>query len=308
MARDFYIQPDAADLVLDSQAVLAIVREHAPDADAVTAVDESGGEARIYAIDGDLILKVQRPQQLRARTSLAKERFFLGQLSGVQGVCVPRVIAGGVTQHSVEYTLMSRMPGMAVTSANLHGQQRKQALFALGAMLRRIHAIPQQPLFEARLIPGDHTAADVRWRFGKVFDEALAVVTRAAAHWSLACSPEQVARGAMAALPEVDQWVALHSNPGPEHVFVDPRGGQLTGIIDFGDAYFGHPVHDLRRWRCPRDRAAVYAGYTALAPASNNFDRTWIVANVLADMLAIALEPKCRAAATEELSSLMKRL
>jgi aminoglycoside phosphotransferase (APT) family kinase protein len=112
----------------------------------------------------------------------------------------------------------------------------------------------------------------------------------------------------MTALPEVDQWVALHSNPGPEHVFVDPRSGQLTGIIDFGDAYFGHPVHDLRRWHCPQDRAAVYAGYTALAPASSNFDRTWLVANVLTDMLAIALEPRCRAAANEELSGLMKRL
>ncbi|XJC74227.1 hypothetical protein ACHFCA_27480 [Delftia tsuruhatensis] len=76
MGKDFYIQPDAADPVLDPDAVLAIVRLHAAGAKAVRAVDESGGEARAYAIDNGLILKVQRPQQLRARTSLAKERFL----------------------------------------------------------------------------------------------------------------------------------------------------------------------------------------------------------------------------------------
>ena len=67
MAKDFYVQPDAGDPVLDSPTVLAIVRRHVPAAAAVTAVDESGGEARTYSIDDDLILKVQRPQQLRAR-------------------------------------------------------------------------------------------------------------------------------------------------------------------------------------------------------------------------------------------------
>lgn len=100
MARDFYVQPDAADPVLDAANVLAIVRRHAPNAVAVTAVDESGGEARTYAIDDDLILKVQRPQQVRARTSLAKERFFLDQLAGVAGVRVPRATSAFVPRRS----------------------------------------------------------------------------------------------------------------------------------------------------------------------------------------------------------------
>jgi hygromycin-B 7''-O-kinase len=42
-------------------------------------------------------------------------------------------------------------------------------------------------------------------------------------------------------LPSNTDPVALHYNPGPEHVFVDPSAGQLTGIIDFGDAYRSHP-------------------------------------------------------------------
>lgn len=306
MARDFYAQPDAADPVLDPDTVLAIVRRHAPAAKAVTAVDEHGGEARTYLIDDDLVLKVQRPQQVRPRTSLAKERFFLRQLTEVHGVRVPQVIAGGFAEPAIEYTLMTRMPGVAIEDAGLDGESRRRALFDLGRMLRRIHAIPQQPLFDARMIPGDHTPAEVRWRFGNLFDEVVASLDRAAPPWPLAHSPLQLARMTMRALPDVDEWVALHSNPGPEHVFVDHQTGQLSGIIDFGDAYFSHPVHDLRRFRCPADRAAIYAGYTAEQAVSENFKQTWRVACVLAGMLAVAYEPQCRSAALQELSALIE--
>lgn len=316
MARDFYVQPDAADPVLDPATVLAIVRQHAPSAKAVAAVDEHGGEARTYLIDDDLVLKVQRPQQLRPRTSLAKERLFLRHLAGVDGVRVPQVIGGGVAEGAagpaIEYTLMTRMPGVAIEGASLDGEPRRRALFDLGRMLRCIHAVPQQPLFDARLIPGDHTPADVRWRFGNLFQEAVASLSRAALGWPFAPSPLQLAQWAMRSLPDVDECVALHSNPGPEHVFVDHQTGQmtaqLTGIIDFGDAYFSHPVHDLRRFRSPADRAAIYAGYTADRAVDENFEQTWRVARVLASMLAVAHDAPYRAAALDELSTLIESI
>ncbi len=180
-----------------------------------------------------------------------------------------------------------------------------RALFDLGRMLRCIHAIPQQQLFESRLIPGDHTPTDVCWRFGNLFDDAMMSIARTPDAWTLAQSPQQVMNMAMRSLPDVDVWVALHSNPGPEHVFVDPHTKSLSGIIDFGDAYFSHPVHDLRRFRCPHDRATIFAGYLADAPASDNFVQTWRVACVLADMLTIVHNPECRAEALDELSALL---
>ena len=45
MPKDVYIQPDAPDPVLSEELVLALVRRHVPDAQTVTGVDESGGEA-----------------------------------------------------------------------------------------------------------------------------------------------------------------------------------------------------------------------------------------------------------------------
>ena len=73
MPKDVYLQPDAPDPVLSDDVVLGLVRRHAPGAQAVVGVDESGGEARTYAIDDRIVLKTQRPHRLRPRTSLAME-------------------------------------------------------------------------------------------------------------------------------------------------------------------------------------------------------------------------------------------
>lgn len=182
MAKDFYIQPDAPDPVLDEATVLRIVRGHVQSANAVRGVDERGREARTYAIDDDLILKAQRPQQVRPRTSLTKERFFLNALDGVPGVDVPHVLGGGATAAGIEYTLLTRMPGVALEATDSTGNARRGVLSDLGRMLRRIHAAPQTPLFESRLIPGDQTAAEVRWRLGGLFDDAIEAIAAAPMH------------------------------------------------------------------------------------------------------------------------------
>lgn len=80
MPKDYFFQPDVPDRVLDQAIVLAIARRHAPQAGTVTGIDESGGEARTYAIDDTLIFKTQRPHRLRPRTSQKREVFFLQQL------------------------------------------------------------------------------------------------------------------------------------------------------------------------------------------------------------------------------------
>ena len=69
MPKDVYLQPDAPDPVLPPKLVLDLGRRHAQDARVVTAVDESGGEARAYAVDTTIILKTQHPRQ---RLALAR--------------------------------------------------------------------------------------------------------------------------------------------------------------------------------------------------------------------------------------------
>jgi len=152
MPKDVYLQPHAPDPVLSEDAVLDLVQRHVPYARAVTGVDESGGEARTYLVDDDLVLKTQRPHRLRPRTSLKKEAAFLHHLAGYPTIPVPRLLGYGQTD-DVEYLCLTRMPGDAVIRQKLAGAERTDVLRALGQVLRQIHAAPQAPLVASGLFP-----------------------------------------------------------------------------------------------------------------------------------------------------------
>src|SRR5947207_2897268 len=54
---DVYLQPEAADPVLSSATLLAIAEPYTGRRSRVLEVDESGGEARAYLLDGDVVVK-----------------------------------------------------------------------------------------------------------------------------------------------------------------------------------------------------------------------------------------------------------
>ncbi|MHB8574380.1 MAG: phosphotransferase family protein [Dehalococcoidia bacterium] len=307
VTRDVYLQPDVPDPVLEEAVVLALARRHVPEARAVTVVDESGGEARAYAVDDTLIVKTQRPHRLRPRTSLAKEVFFLTQLAADPSLAVPRVLGYG-QEGPVEYICMTRVPGIALRQAPLLPAQRAAILNELGCALRRIHALPQPPLLASGLFPGDHAHEDLVRRLHTAFDvvvEALQAVPEA---WPLKESPEAIGRRALAALPTTTHFVALHSNPGPEHLFIDPRTGAFSGLIDFGDAYISHPALDLRPWRDRRDREALLTGYFEGAEPDAGFKAMVRVSALLGELGAIARRRQSREQAAVNLRELLGSL
>src|SRR5688572_11782366 len=145
MLKEYYLQPDAPDPVLPEAEVLRCVRRFVPTAKAVTRVDESGGEARTYFVDEAIVLKVQRPQQVRVGTSLAREVFFLNQLAAAApDLPVPRVLGYDRETNVLEYNIQTLMPGVsyASTDGTLTPDARHDVIFSVGQLLRRIHAIP----------------------------------------------------------------------------------------------------------------------------------------------------------------------
>jgi hygromycin-B 7''-O-kinase len=305
MPNDIYLQPDAPDPILTDAVVLGLVQRHVPGAQAVTGVDESGGEARSYQVDAGIILKTQRPHRLRPRTSLAKEAAFLSHLAAFPAIPAPRVLGYGHAE-GIEYLCMTRIPGNAVIRQTIAGSARAGVLQALGQVLHQIHTLPQAPLAASGLFPGDRTADDLRSRLAEAFDEVLAALGRAGDVWQFAASPRRVADAALGALlPAATVFVALHSNPGPEHTFADPVTHIYTGTIDFGDAYISHPALDLRRWKDPSDREALLAGYLAAAPVDATFMGVWRVTQVWADLAAIATAPAYRDTAHAHLQRML---
>src|SRR5205823_2385765 len=123
---DTYLQPDAPDPVLEEATVLEAAGRHAPHAGRLIRVDESGGEARAYHLEGDVVLKTQRPHRLRPRTSLAKEQLVLHTLEGAGEFPVPRVLGYGHAD-GIEYLCLTRMPGAAMRNQELTPPQRAAA-------------------------------------------------------------------------------------------------------------------------------------------------------------------------------------
>lgn len=309
MLKEHYFQPDAPDAVLAEDEVLRCVRRFVPRARALTGVDESGGEARTYTVDRDLILKVQRPHQVRVSTSLARESFFLRHLAEhAPDLPVPRVLGHARESNLLEYNVQTRMPGVAVAGATLSPEAMRAAVFDVGRLLRRLHALPQGPLHASAHFPTDRTAADFKARIADYFGVVAGRLGEDRRDWPLETPLEAVAERTLAALPGSEAFVALHSNPGPSHAFVDPDTGRFVGLIDFGDAYISHPALDVWRWRRPTDRAAAFAGYTAEGPVSDHYLRTWECVCATGDAVLIAYQPELAAEAAEDLNQRLKEL
>jgi hygromycin-B 7''-O-kinase len=303
LPSDMYSQPHAADPVLDERTVLDIVRRHGVRCSAVTSIDETGGEARAYMLDANLVLKVQRPHRRRPRTSLEKEAFFLHQLAAYSDIVAPHVLGYG-RHENIEYLVMTRMQGVPALTVELTGVQRMDVLHQLGRTLRRIHAIPQASFHGSALFPGSRTRDAFVERVRSNLAQAVQVIGDTPNLWQLEVSPADLAARVLAALPASVDLVALHSNPGPVHTFVRPDSLEFVGLIDFGDAYISHPALDWR-WPTHADRVALLHGYCDETPVTDEFTVVWRAALVLSDMAALATRPETRPQALERLRDLL---
>jgi aminoglycoside phosphotransferase (APT) family kinase protein len=279
--------------------------------EAVTAVDESGGEARVYVVDERVVVKTQRPHRVRPRTSLAKEARLLTALAGPLAGSIPTVFGyncADTAEGSVEYLVMSRIPGRAARHAPFAGPARIQLLHALGRLLRRLHAQPVGPLTGTGLLPTDQDAGALRQRMELALADLVGAIHGHPGCWPLAVAPEEVAVRAIDGLPaRFAAPMALHSNPGPTHAFVDADGA-LTGLIDFGDAYLSHPALDLRTWPAVSDRVALREGYLDGGAPPGDFEAVWTVAMIYADMKAITGPAELAAQASEDLTRRLAHL
>jgi Ser/Thr protein kinase RdoA (MazF antagonist) len=133
------------------------------------------------------------------------------------------------------------------------------------------------------LIPGDESAAGLRDRLSAMFDHLISALS-ADLRWAAAIDLRALADLALTDLPASTPPATLHSNPGPEHCFVDPGTGQFSGLIDFGDAYRSHPALDVRSWRSPEDSRHMLAGYQALGPLPDGFEHVWRTGIILTQL------------------------
>jgi hygromycin-B 7''-O-kinase len=305
---DVYVDADAPDPVLSDRTVLELARAHLPTAQTVTGIDESGGEARVYFVDRDVVVKTQRPPRRRARTDLAKEALLLAQLADRLPGQIPALLGHGHVQTpegAVQYLCMTRVAGRAAVQQP--SAVTPQVLRRLGEVLAVVHSTEFNAA--AALIPADRDMSDVRARLEAGFAAVADLLAGSAEAPALPVPVDRIADRALSALPVAvpAAMPVLHSNPGPTHTFVTDDGN-FAGLIDFGDAYRSHPALDLVRWPRPADRRALREGYRHARDCGDDFDAVWTVAMVHADLQALARGGRLAGEARQSLTAGLRQL
>jgi len=270
--KDVYLQPEAKDEILSEARVLELASEFVPSAKKLTAVDETGGEARTYAIDANIIMKIQRPHKLRPRTSLEKEVFMLRQIEKQCGINVPRVLGYSKKSNLLEFTILTRLPGNALKYTTMLESELETVLVEHGRNLKELHSMEQKALIECGLFPNDETVENVKLRFTYRLDLMLEGMLKNVAKEEIEIA-KKLGDEIIAQIPNKLKMVALHSNPYKEHTFVN-ADKSYSGMIDFGDSYISHPVNDMRRWSF-KERKHLLQGYTSVGDIGDDFMTMW---------------------------------
>jgi len=282
MRETIYYQRGMSDPTYNESFVMDIVHKYAPAAKTLKAIDETGGEGRVYVIDNNIILKVQRPQQLRSTTSLEKEAFFLNQLEKQTDVHVPRVLGYG-KEGTLEYICMTNVQGVKVENTKLSANEKTSLLYTLGQELRKIHSIDQSPILNSGLFPCDDPP-DLKERIRRRYQNTLMKKKDS-------LSPDKIESlsasidSELENIKDVDNFKGLHVNPYICHIFVDEKTHRYSGLIDFGDAYIGHPIFDMWYWKV-ESRKNILKGYTSEKPVSPAFQIIFNTLNRISAMVS----------------------
>jgi aminoglycoside phosphotransferase (APT) family kinase protein len=281
MRETVYYQRGMPDPILDDNSVMDIVRKYVPKAEKLKSIDETGGEARTYIVDNDIILKVQRPQQLRSSTSLEKEAFFLNQLEKQTDTPIPRVLGYG-KQGTLEYICMTRIPGRKVEDIRLSASEKESLLLELGKELRKIHSIDQSAIQKSRFFLHDEPS-DLKERIRRRYRSTLMKKKESISPIAFNTAIEDIEKE-LQNIQDTDDFVGLHVNPYICHIFVDEKTHKYSGLIDFGDSYIGHPIFDMWYWKI-KSRKTLLKGYTSEKPVNAAFQKYFDTLNSISQKI-----------------------
>jgi Ser/Thr protein kinase RdoA (MazF antagonist) len=233
----------------------------------------SGGVSDVYRIDlagteNPLILKIYGDEPAWI---VAKEALVAGWVGGRAGLPIPRWLRVDERRTCIplRFALTTWLPG--VTMRSLIGAPGIDAAYRqVGAMLRRLHAIPMTAY--------GYIVADGIWQpqptndeyMRSLFNQAFRQFRERDGEEPLTRRLEEKAQSRFHLLQYSGGPVFCHDDVHQGNVLAEyDRNGslQLTGLIDFGNARAGDALFDLAKalFCCthedPRSREPLLAGY-----------------------------------------------
>jgi len=221
-----------------------------------------GWDSVVVEVNGELIFRFPRRSQVQAQ--LEKEILLLPELARVLPVSVPRFDFVGTVDDSEDTRFVGyrKIGGEGLTREMPGPWSVRRRERQLAAFLSELHRFP---VGEAvRLGVGCCSSAQWRQEYRNFRDRVrrevlplLQPVVRARANavWNEFLDSEESFRFAP---------VLVHRDLGGEHILCDPDQGDVTGIIDWGDASIGDPAIDFAGLLCDfgaEFTRGVLAGY-----------------------------------------------
>lgn len=191
----------------------------------------SGWEHQVWAVDDDLVLRVNPAPDEAVRTRAVQRDLRLLDLVGDHlTVPVGEVIAAEPTLGAM---LIRRVAGCPVADGGRPGPG-----FAadLALLLTELRTVPTVPATQVAGVPPSSPQdwwEDVLAHYERAADQFESADRRAVESWLAGPVPD-----------ETEPHVLCHNDLGDEHLVVD-ADGRLAGVIDWTDAVVGDPARDL---------------------------------------------------------------
>ncbi|MEU9469614.1 aminoglycoside phosphotransferase family protein [Streptomyces avermitilis] len=195
------------------------------------------GSLPVYAVGETLVLKLFPGFEA---AEAVREARVLSHLWGQLPLKTPRLHAGELYKNGWRYVLMSRLPGVSLSTtwSRIPAAEQDRIVVEAAETLAALHSVNWKPLADV-VGPADWGTFLRRQRAGVLEHHRAAGLPKP---W-LAQIP-----GFLDAvrLPASGERVLLHTEFMREHLTVDPQDGwRLTGLFDFEPAMIGDPAYDF---------------------------------------------------------------
>ncbi|HEY1978169.1 MAG TPA: phosphotransferase [Candidatus Baltobacteraceae bacterium] len=236
-------EPWAADVAITVELARTLIDGQFPElAGAPVEALGEGWDNAAFLAGGEFVFRF--PRRAVAAPLMAREIAILPILAPQLPVSIsaPRFVGTPVPAYSWPFAGYRSFRGIALSAAELSSPAYLRLAASLGKFLRVLHRVDPAPALAAGLPDDEIGRLDHAVRMPKL-DERFAALSVA----GLVADPQpffDYLHEAAPQAPRTEQLTIVHGDLYAKHVIVD-AGGDVEGVIDWGDVHFGDPAIDL---------------------------------------------------------------
>ncbi|GGZ29606.1 hypothetical protein GCM10010387_23740 [Streptomyces inusitatus] len=233
------MEKDTEKYETSDETLAAIAARHGSTAEGVRPMP-SGVANRVYPLGDELVLRIPRTKEFLP--DLVKEAMVI-PVARSAGVRAPDIVAFDDTCSVVEvpYMVMTRAPGVDLAQVELPAAQAERVHRQVGRELAKLHRVSPETPAGLETLPADDGGGGDPWALvGRLLAEGW--LDAGAARWLNGWFDRLAER-----LPADSRQVLVHGDIAPQNLLVSPGEGELTGIVDWGDAQWADPATEFAK-------------------------------------------------------------